>query len=59
MGIETLGLAERHRRRAKLRATDPGPHLSIDVRFMKSSTPRPDENRAERAVGSTWLEPPT
>ena len=24
---------------------------------MKSSTPRPDENRAERAVGSTWLEP--
>src|SRR5262249_46856728 len=25
----------------------------IEVRFMKSSTPRPDENRAERAVGST------
>src|SRR5579863_78002 len=36
-----------------------GPHLSIEVRFMKSSTPRPDENRAERAVGNTWLEPPT
>src|SRR5262245_32344084 len=36
-----------------------GPHLRIDVRFMKSSTPRPDENRAERAVGSTWFEPPT
>ena len=36
-----------------------GPHLRIEVRFMKSSTPRPDENRAERAVGSTWLEPPT
>src|SRR5215471_19235297 len=30
-----------------------GPHLRIDVRFMKSSTPRPEENRAERAVGST------
>ena len=25
----------------------------IDVRFMKSSTPRPDEKRALRAVGST------
>src|SRR3954449_989967 len=36
-----------------------GPHLRIEVRFMKSSTPKPDENRAERAVGSTWLEPPT
>ena len=30
-----------------------GPHLRIEVRFMKSSTPRPEENRAERAVGST------
>src|SRR5690242_20705334 len=36
-----------------------GPHLRIEVRFMKSSTPSPDENRAERAVGRTWLEPPT
>src|SRR3954447_14895496 len=36
-----------------------GPHFRIEVRFMKSSTPRPDENRADRAVGSTWLEPPT
>src|SRR5215470_6957828 len=36
-----------------------GPHLRIEVRFMKSSTPSPDEKRAERAVGSTWLEPPT
>src|SRR6516162_5330847 len=36
-----------------------GPHLRIDVRFMKSSTPSPEENRAERAVGNTWLEPPT
>ena len=34
-----------------------GPHLRIEVRFMKSSTPRPDEKRAERAVGSTWFEP--
>src|SRR5579871_636595 len=33
-----------------------GPHLRIEVRFMKSSTPRPEENRAERAVGSTGLE---
>src|SRR5260370_11927692 len=36
-----------------------GPHFKIDVRFMKSSTPRPEEKRAKRAVGSTWLEPPT
>src|SRR5579883_1459508 len=31
-----------------------GPHLRIEVRFMKSSTPSPEEKRAERAVGSTW-----
>src|SRR5205085_12163264 len=36
-----------------------GPHFRIEVRFMKSSTPSPEENRAERAVGNTWLEPPT
>src|SRR5262249_54555557 len=36
-----------------------GPHLRNEVRFMKSSTPRPDEKRAERAVGSTWFEPAT
>src|SRR5690606_7311393 len=33
--------------------------LRIEVRFMKSSTPRPDENRALRAVGRTWFEPAT
>src|ERR1043165_5731970 len=31
----------------------------IEVRFMKSSTPSPEEKRAERAVGSTWFEPAT
>ena len=31
----------------------------IEVRFMKSSTPSPEEKRALRAVGSTWLEPAT
>ena len=36
-----------------------GPHLRMEVRFMKSRTPKPEEKRAERAVGSTWLEPPT
>ena len=36
-----------------------GPSLRIDVRLTKSSTDKPEENRAERAVGSTWLEPPT
>src|SRR3712207_1716183 len=34
-------------------------HFRIEVRFMKSSTPRPDEKRAERAVGRTWFGPPT
>ena len=29
------------------------------VRFMKSSTDNPEEKRAERAVGKTWLGPPT
>ena len=32
---------------------------AIVVRFMKSSTDRPDENLADRAVGSTWFGPPT
>src|ERR1700744_2180707 len=41
------------------RASCSGPHLRIDVRFMKSSTPSPEEKRAERAVGRTWLEPAT
>src|SRR6202040_1787105 len=41
------------------RASCSGPHLRMEVRFMKSSTPNPEENRAERAVGSTWLEPAT
>ncbi len=36
-----------------------GPSLRIEVRLTKSSTERPEEKRAERAVGSTWLEPPT
>jgi hypothetical protein len=32
---------------------------AIVVRFMKSSTFSPEENRADRAVGSTWFGPPT
>src|SRR5690606_32001449 len=31
----------------------------IDVRFRKSGTPSPDEKRALREVGSTWLGPAT
>src|SRR5260370_26191126 len=34
-----------------------GPHLRIDVRFIKSSTPNPEEKRTERAGGSTGCEP--
>ena len=58
MGVEPFGRAERDRGVAQ-RGNWSGPHLRIEVRFMKSSTPRPEENRAERAVGSTWLEPAT
>ena len=36
-----------------------GPSFSTELRFMKSSTDRPDEKRAERAVGKTWLDPAT
>jgi hypothetical protein len=36
-----------------------GPHFRIEVRFMKSRTPKGDEKRAERAVGKTWFGPPT
>ena len=32
--------------------------LASVVRFMKSSTERPEEKRAERAVGRTWFGPP-
>ncbi len=59
MGAEPLGLGERDRGRGRARAAAPARSCRIEVRFMKSSTERPDEKRAERAVGSTWLEPPT
>src|SRR5690554_7388687 len=39
--------------------SEDGSQPRMEVRFMKSSTPRPEAKRAERAVGSTWLEPPT
>ena len=57
MGVEPLGLAAARSADGPSAASCSGPHLRIEVRFMKSSTPRPEENRAERAVGSTWLEP--
>ena len=58
MALEPLGAGERDRGGAE-RAQRLGSHLRIEVRFMKSSTPRPEEKRAERAVGSTWFGPPT
>ena len=58
MRVEPLGLGQRDRRRRQRRSCS-GPSFRTEVRFMKSSTDRPDEKRAERAVGSTWLEPPT
>ena len=59
MRVEPFGPGERDRRGRELAAAAPAPSLRIEVRFMKSSTERPDEKRAERAVGSTWFEPPT
>src|SRR6185312_5080012 len=52
---------------ARASATAAGPiarrlsasQANSEVRFRKSRTPRPDENRALRAVGSTWLGPAT
>ena len=58
MRLEPLRFAQRDRRRAE-RVERAGVALSSDVRFMKSRTPKPDEKRAERAVGRTWFEPPT
>src|SRR5690606_17503517 len=40
-------------------ASAAGVQPSSEVRFMKSRTPSPEAKRAERAVGRTWLEPPT
>ena len=40
-------------------ASAAGVMRAMVVRFMKSSTERPEEKRAERAVGSTWFGPPT
>ena len=58
MGAQSLGFRQRHGRGAeapRLPASQP----TKVVRFMKSSTPRPEENRALRAVGSTWFGPAT
>jgi len=32
--------------------------LAKVVRFIKSKTERPEENRADREVGKTWFGPP-
>ena len=52
MGREALGLAERDRGGPERRER-PGVALRIEVRLTKSNTPRPEEKRAEREVGST------
>ena len=58
MCLEPFGFAQRNRGRAK-RAKLIGPAFEDRRAFMKSGTPNPEEKRAERAVGSTWFEPPT
>jgi len=55
MGIEKL-------RSPKVIAAGPsaallGPALRIEVRFMSLARQAPTRTGAERAVGSTWLEP--
>ena len=59
MRLQALGAGERHGggRQGFERAL--ASSRRIEVRFMKSSTPSPEEKRALRAVGSTWLEPAT
>ena len=52
-----LNLSQRYNGRAPSPAAQDA-HERV-VRFMKSITERPEEKRAERAVGSTWFGPPT
>ena len=59
MRVETFGIRQARSPPGRARAADPAPSRRIEVRFTKSSTERPEEKRAERAVGSTWFEPPT
>ncbi len=40
-------------------ANAPGVMRAMVVRFTKSITDSPLENRADRAVGKTWFGPPT
>jgi hypothetical protein len=51
-------LAQRYRRRTQ-GAQLVGTAFQDRGALHESSTPRPEEKRAERAVGSTWFEPPT
>ena len=58
MRIEPFGLGQLARRRAdspQRRRLSP----TMEVRFRKSETPRPEENRAPPLVGRTWLGPAT
>ena len=59
MRLEPLGARQPLGGRADARRARPGVMRAMVVRFMKSSTERPEEKRAERAVGSTWFGPPT
>ena len=59
MGIEPLGLAERDRRRTERRAAARARISGSSALHEVEHAESPDEKRAERAVGSTWLEPPT
>ena len=59
MRVEAFRLGERDRRRRERAKARPRRASGCEVRFMKSSTERPEEKRAERAVGSTWFEPAT
>ena len=52
MGLQALGLA-RTTADGPSAASDFASHLRIEVRLRKSSTPSPEEKRAEREVGNT------
>ena len=57
--LQPLGLGQTVTAAGPMVASALASQPSRVVRFMKSSTPSPDEKRAPREVGSTWLGPPT
>ena len=58
MRLQPLGPRQGHRRRPDRPQALGGQEMKV-LRFMKSSTFNPEENRALRDVGNTWFGPAT